>query len=106
MGRTRRADRCVPGTASGFWTPGRWRRDGRRVTVRPSCHRRAHPGPSTADGGVRRERGNGLGPLDGAGPAARWRIEALDGEGYRLVNADGAVAALAGTPDRVLPLTP
>ncbi|GAB3985626.1 family 43 glycosylhydrolase [Plantactinospora veratri] len=54
------------------------------------------------DGGVRL----GLGPRDGAGPAGRWRIEAVDGEGYRLVNAAGVVAALPGAPDRVLLLTP
>ncbi|GIG92658.1 family 43 glycosylhydrolase [Plantactinospora endophytica] len=54
------------------------------------------------DGRVRLE----LGLRDASGPAVRWRIEALDGEGYRLVNADGVVAILPGTPDRVLLLTP
>ncbi|WP_422773807.1 family 43 glycosylhydrolase [Plantactinospora sp. WMMC1484] len=54
------------------------------------------------DGGVRLT----LGPWHGSGLASRWRIEAVDGEGYRLVNSAGTVATLPGTPDRILLLTP
>ncbi|MFY1687159.1 RICIN domain-containing protein [Plantactinospora sp. WMMB782] len=62
--------------------------------------------PLTASAGPDGAARLGLGPRDGAGPAALWRIEAVDGERYRLVNADGTIAALPGDPDRVLLLAP
>ncbi|MDG4789125.1 hypothetical protein O7626_24865 [Micromonospora sp. WMMD1102] len=62
--------------------------------------------PLTASAGPDGAARLGLNPRDGAGPAALWRIEAVDGERYRLVNADGTVAALPGDPDRVFLLAP
>jgi arabinan endo-1,5-alpha-L-arabinosidase len=47
-----------------------------------------------------------LGPPDDLAPAAQWRVEALDGEGYRLVNLDGRVAQLPGLAARFLLLSP